>query len=165
MAHKLQSFLKRPLTGLRKAMKRDSGYMSWSNDFTDHPATLAPNHYKGADVWANFGYVKINGRWVDPESDRELSAAYKGAKEDHHYVATLSVVNKPRCPGPRVMTDEEADSLYKWYSDEVSSGDTEGDPRKFRITPDIFAFWAQGAKKGEHYERRILEPQVSSSIF
>jgi hypothetical protein len=156
----------------RKTMKRDSGYRSLDtctlgtlasfSDSSDHPQTLAPNHYKGEDVWSNFGYVKINGHWVDPESERELSAAYKRDKDAKHYTGTLSVINRPRsCP--RVMDPEELRSFYDWYAEEVSLGadaDTEGDPRDLRVTPATFAFWAQGAKRGEHYERHVIEPQV-----
>ena len=165
---------KGPQPNIPESVARDSRYHSSKGSRTSvtldnckaGSSTLSPNHYRGDMVWANFGYLLYNGRWVDPECERELSAAYKGKKEPYHYKATLSAVNYPRRIGPKVIPHHEQDDLYEWYVKEVSDDvDSEGDPRSLQITPETFASWAQGAIKGNPYEHKVIETQVSPSVI
>jgi len=41
-----------------------------------NPPSVGKNHYKGEDVYANFGYFKVDNDWVDPESENALYDAY-----------------------------------------------------------------------------------------
>lgn len=151
----------------------ESGYHSskggkepaaWNNSKMLSPK-LPPNHYWKDMVWANFGYLSYNGCWVDPECERELSAAYKGKMESYHYKATLSAVGYPRRIGPEAIPLHQQDEFYEWYVEEVSDEvDSEGDPRALRITPETFAFWAQGAIEGNPYEHKVMKRQVSSNV-
>jgi hypothetical protein len=172
VAQKVMSSASRLPQSEQSSVTRDSGYHSRKESGTSvildncetGSSTLAPNHFKGDMVWANFGYLLYNGRWVDPDCQRELPAAHRGRREPYHYKATLSAIDKPRRSGPKVMSHHEQNEFYNWYVKEVSDDtDAEGDPRNFRITEDTFAFWAQGAIKGKRYEHKVMEPQVSSS--
>ncbi|KAF4628127.1 hypothetical protein G7Y89_g10027 [Cudoniella acicularis] len=124
------------------------------------PKNLAPNHYKGEQVYANFGYVLVEGKWVDPESEGELYKAYMNCTEGPNSKAELPDLQRSRTSGPRVMNQEELDRFYRQYVEDVTDHtDGEGDPRFLRISPATFARWAAGAVKGEHYEEAVMQPQ------
>lgn len=159
----------------KRTAKRDSGYNGGASTsanaepYIPGPLPYDANHYRGDMVWANFGYLSYHGRWVDPDSQRELKAAYEGKTAAYHYRATNRVIDAPRQPGPKLMLPGEEISFYEWFNEEVfdvgEDGDTEGDPRNLRITPETFAFWAQGAIKGNYYDQMVMEPEVSLAMF
>ena len=165
---------KGPEPAIPSSMVGDSGYHSlqgskapaaWNNFEVASPK-LPPSHYWKDRIWANFGYLSCNGSWVDPECERELSAAHRGKMESYHYKATLSAVGYPRRIGPEAIPIHQQDDLYGWYVEEVSDDiDSEGDPRALRITPEIFAFWAQGAIEGNPYKHKDMKIQVSSNVI
>jgi hypothetical protein len=129
-----------------------------------NPPKASRNHYQGKDVWSNFGYLRINDKWVDPESQEELYNAYYNPSGCQNSKAELSWLDESRAQTPKVLTAEEEDEFYKWYvSDVDDSQDGEGDPRRFRISAATFARWAAGAVKGDMYESKIPKPSVSCS--
>lgn len=125
------------------------------------PRCIAPNHYKGDMVFANFGYVNIEGKWVDPESEGELYKAYMNPTEGSNSKIPLPTLRQRSDSGPRIMTPEEQLKFYNEYVMDITDWvDAEGDPRMLRITPATFLRWATGAVKGEHFEETLLAPQV-----
>jgi hypothetical protein len=127
-----------------------------------NPSKFALNHYTGDMVYANFGYVMIEGKWVDPESEGALYKAYMDCTEGHNATAAeLPDFSRSRTSGPHIMTPEEEDRFYRDYvTDVTDETDGEGDPRALRISPATFARWATGAQKGDHYEEQAMSPEV-----
>lgn len=112
-------------------------------------------------VWANFGYIKIRGRWVDPDSEGDVADAYNAEESGDDEAPYLPDLRKIPDTGPRIMSPEEEDEFYHDYTSEVSDeGDGEGDPRLYRISPATFARWAVGCGNGERYEETPFVPGV-----
>ncbi|KAH8687632.1 hypothetical protein BGZ60DRAFT_12180 [Tricladium varicosporioides] len=127
---------------------------------THPPRCIAPNHYKGDMVFANFGYVNIEGKWVDPESEGELYRAYMNPTEGPNSKIPLPTLRQRLDSGPRIMAPEEQLKFYNEYVMNVTDWvDAEGDPRMLRISPATFLRWAAGAVKGEHFEETPLAAQ------
>jgi hypothetical protein len=120
-----------------------------------------PNHYKGDMVYANFGYVLIDGQWVDPESEGDLYNAYMGVSDDSHLDLDVPELHRSRDFGPHILTLEEQNEFYREYVKDVTDeADGEGDPRALHITPATFARWAKGAVKVDAYVEVVVEPPV-----
>lgn len=130
-----------------------------------YPNTVGKNHYKGDRVYENFGYVRDRDTdaWIDPDAsgllkDEYLFCGYRGWSDDAYetYVPDFQRTQRTR---PRVMNRQEQDQFYKEYTEYVHDEvDVEGDPRNLRITPAIFARWAEGARKADHYEEETFTP-------
>jgi hypothetical protein len=160
----------------QSATQNDSGYTSAGphddsyTDFRQFKSQQLPkfsgNHYQGKDVWSNFGYVRINEKWVDPESQGQLYKAYYNPSGGPNSKAELPQLDDLRMRAPKVIaTQAEEDTFYKEYVAYVEDElDGEGDPRQFRISPATFARWAAGATKGDMYESRKLKPSVSGNV-
>jgi hypothetical protein len=156
--------------------KDDSGYFSAGtqedsySDFrkfkSQQPPKVGENHYQGKDVWSNFGYVRINDKWVDPESQGQLYKAYYNPSGGPNSKAELPQLDNLGMMAPKVMANQaEENEFYEGYVTDVEDElDGEGDPRQFRISAAIFARWAAGATKGDWYESRKLPPSVSESV-
>ena len=117
---------------------------------------LIPNHHHGEAGLEDAGYFKVNGKWVDPDSEHELHAAFTGTAVEKSPELPLS--NKG---GPKTMNWEEQEEYYKWYIAEVTDcDDREGDPRVQGISSQTFKAWACGAVKGDKYVTEQVPPQV-----
>jgi hypothetical protein len=119
-----------------------------------------PNHYAGDEGYANYGYMRINECWVDPESEGEVYDAITG-RLGASYTPELPV---GITPVPR-MTEED---LYWAFVHEVSygeDGDGEGDPRASYISPATFTRWAAGVTRGDHYVVEKVPPQVRWALL
>ncbi|KAK6599591.1 hypothetical protein H4I95_08466 [Botrytis cinerea] len=113
------------------------------------------NHYKGKEVWGNFGYIEVNGVWVDPDSEKDLAHAFKG-----YPVLSPEKLQDARAKDARIMSPAEADKFYEFFNDYVS--DDEGDPRDNRMSPEEFAKMVRGTAsegKGDTWARAIVAPQ------
>jgi hypothetical protein len=154
----------------------DSGYASSSpqdefhSDFQQftrqNPPKVSENHYQGEDVWSNFGYLCINEKWVDPESQAQLYKAYYNPTGGHNATAELPELDKFRTRAPKIMTAAEQDDFYKAYVFDVEDNvDGEGDPRDIRISLATFARWAASATKGDMYESKVSRPSVSDFVY
>jgi hypothetical protein len=127
-----------------------------------NPPSVGKNHYKGEDVYANFGYFKVDDDWVDPESEYALHEAYMSASQHSEEHPDLPNLYGSHSSGPRIMTAEEQDEFYWEYVKGVTDEkDGEGDPRRFRISAKTFAAWAAGAAAGDCYEESSFEPTVN----
>ncbi|ESZ96034.1 hypothetical protein SBOR_3607 [Sclerotinia borealis F-4128] len=113
------------------------------------------NHYKGKQVWGNFGYLYVNGTWVDPDSEKDLAQAFRG------YPALLpEELEGARAKDKRIMSPAQMEEIYKFFNDYVS--DDEGDPRDNRLSPEEFQKMTRGAAsegKGDTWARAIVAPQ------
>ena len=128
-----------------------------------NPPSVGKNHYKGEDVYANFGYFKVDNDWVDPESENALYDAYMTNSQHGQEHPDVPNLYRSQSSGPRVMTPEEREEFYREYVDDVTDEkDGEGDPRRFRISPRTFAAWAAGAAVGDSYDESSFEPTVNS---
>ena len=133
--------------------------LSFKEHICQNPPSIGVNHYKGDDVYANFGYYKIEGKWVDPESEGCLFNAYMNHTGEYDEELDLPNFKRSETMGPRVMTLEEQDTFYKEYVEDVTDDiDGEGDPRWLRIDGPTFARWAAGATIGDRYEEDVFEP-------
>ncbi|KAF7952157.1 uncharacterized protein EAE97_001654 [Botrytis byssoidea] len=113
------------------------------------------NHYKGKEVWGNFGYIKVNGVWVDPDSEKDLAHAFKG-----YPVLSPEELQGARAKDARIMSPAEADKFYDFFNEYVS--DDEGDPRDNHMSPEEFAKMVRGTAsegKGDTWARAIVAPQ------
>jgi hypothetical protein len=107
-----------------------------------------PNHYSGDDSPANYGYIKINSQWVDPDSEHAIwEAQYCSSKANPWPTGRSST-------GPYILSELEEASEYAEFADYVS--DEEGDPRQKRITPELFAEWAVGAVRCGQYQATVI---------
>ncbi|KAH7357019.1 hypothetical protein BKA65DRAFT_219461 [Rhexocercosporidium sp. MPI-PUGE-AT-0058] len=133
--------------------------ITYQEHLRQFPPSVGTNHYKGKMVWANFGYIKIRGRWVDPDSEGDIADAYNAYASGDDEAPYLPDLQKIPDLGPRIMGPEEESEFYPEYTAEVSDeSDGEGDPRLYRITPATFARWAVGCGSGERYEERQFVP-------
>ncbi len=113
-------------------------------------------------VWANFGYYLAEGKWVDPESEGELFAAYMNPPSSHRAEPNLPDVPRLHDKGPCIMTPQEQEEFYRNFVEDVTDDyDDEGDPRAWRISSDNFAQWATGAVTGDQCEEALMKTPVS----
>jgi hypothetical protein len=74
-------------------------------------------------------------------------------------------VTNPLLPGmdpfssPYILSKSEQSLVYAEFVDDED--DAEGDPFAFRISPETFAKWAEGAVKVEQPRREIIKQSVS----
>lgn len=118
-----------------------------------------PLHYTGSVGYANYGYLNVNGCWVDPDSKKEIHDAENDLLSAYH-VPHLPIGIEPN---PNLTEDQ----IYAAFVEEVSAGldgDQEGDPRAMQITPAMFSRWAVGASRGDRYVVPEVAPQVSNSL-
>ena len=129
------------------------GYEHYMNE---NLPKFRPNHYTGNNGYGNYGYLEVNGSWVDPDSEGEIYDAlnnHSGASR----VPDLAI-------GIGSLLGKYEDEIYSGFMAEVNdkdAGDEEGDPRAMYITPATFAHWAAGASHGDSYVKGKLEPPVS----
>jgi hypothetical protein len=135
-----------------------------------NPPRSNPNHYSGEQGFANYGYILINGQWVDPDSEGEIFDAFNSHADSSQFQ------NAPiEISAPYSMTQDQMNALYKElfcdvpdpgspYGDLIFTGDFgdfEGDPRALYISPATFARWAAGVSRGDSYVRTKVEIKVS----
>ncbi|KAA8569191.1 hypothetical protein EYC84_000860 [Monilinia fructicola] len=66
------------------------------------------NHYKGKEVWGNFGYLNVNGAWVDPDSEKDLAQAFRG------YPTLLpEELEGARAKDPRIMSPAQMERILR----------------------------------------------------
>ncbi|RDL40318.1 uncharacterized protein BP5553_00297 [Venustampulla echinocandica] len=152
----LRPFEMQPET-MAEAPKPQAKCLTYDEFIKENPPTIGKNHYKGDDVYANFGYVCINGKWVDPDSEGELYKAYMGSSDGPYAAAGLRDLRNSQAPGPRIMSAEEQEAFYKEMADD---DDGQGDHRDSRIDPATFARWAEGAAQADKYEERDMPAQM-----
>lgn len=118
------------------------------------------NHYKGKEVWGNFGYLSVNGSWVDPDSEKDLAHAFRG------YPTLLpEELEGAREKDARIMSADEQEEFYEFFNDYVS--DDEGDPRDNRLSPEEFQKLVRGTAsegKGDTWVKAIVALQVRDSV-
>jgi hypothetical protein len=132
---------------------------------------LRPCRFTGESSFANYGYILINGKWVDPDSQGAVFDALKNERPTSR---------SPKPPisikAPCLMSLEQTGALYNEMcngSPNASHGgmdfigdfqdDFEPDPRLLRISPRTFARWAVGASQGDAYVRSEAVLVVRSS--
>lgn len=131
--------------------------LSYDNFKRGNPkgSRLNPNHYVGDEGYANYGYVRVNGCWVDPESEGEVYNAVTGR---------LCASYAPELPvGITPVPEKTEEELYQAFVHEIEygeDGDGEGDPRASYISPATFARWATGVTRGDYYVVDKVPPQV-----
>ena len=149
-------------SGYSSAAPQEDSKPDFSQFKLQNPPKISKNHYQGKDVWSNFGYLRINDKWVDPESQGQLYKAYYNPVEGHNAKAEFPRLDDFGVHAPRVLSEDEEDEFYKGYVFDVEDSlDGEGDPRNFRISAATFARWATGAINGDAYESRMVTPSVS----
>ncbi|KAM3076510.1 hypothetical protein ACMFMG_007320 [Clarireedia jacksonii] len=77
-----------------------------------------PNHYKGKDGYANFGYLKVNEQWADPDSEASLANAFRGFQDPS--TCFLPGANDE---GPQIKSPEELDKFYTECNVDLSDDD------------------------------------------
>lgn len=112
-----------------------------------------------SDVFQYFGFLKINGNWVDPDSEKAINKASK----EHSDVTNPLLPGMDFFSGPYILSKSEQSLLYGEFLDDED--DTEGDPRAFRVSPETFAKWAEGVVKVEPPQHEIVKESVSSAQF
>ncbi|KAJ8066968.1 hypothetical protein OCU04_004347 [Sclerotinia nivalis] len=113
------------------------------------------NHYKGKEVWGNFGYLLVNGTWVDPDSEKDLAHAFKG-----YPVLSLDELEGARAKDARIMSPTQMEEFYDFFNEYVS--DDEGDPRDNRLSLKDFQNMVRGTAsegKGDTWARAVVAPQ------
>jgi hypothetical protein len=143
---------------------RHSDFRANSLNYEDyklqHLLQYLPNHYTGNEGFGNYGYLNVNGYWIDPDSKGEIFDAENGL---------LGASHSPNLPiGIAPVPKLTEDEMYAGFMEEVSNGvegDEEGDPRSMYITPTTFARWAVGASQGDSYVLGKAEPQASHAIM
>jgi hypothetical protein len=108
---------------------------------------------------ADYGYLEVNGKWVDPDSERSIYNAFNGLSgEDSPEIPELY-----RSSSPRILSEPQLSLEYAFFAKYVE--DDEGDPRDSRISPDTFAKWAEGAVERGHAERIDIVPEPVSEFL
>jgi len=121
------------------------------------PPRFKPSHYFGDDVFANYGYTRVNGVWIDPDSEGDI---FDAMQTPHNLKPLPHLSSSPE--GPRIMSPEDEDKFYAKYIDDiVDDEDCEGDPRLLRISPATFARWAEGVGTGDHFVEDGIPIKVS----
>lgn len=106
------------------------------------------------------GYVKINGKFTDPDSKADVINALNGVPG-----------GSPRVPGlhepllSNVMTNMELEAYYARFlldvdNEEDPERDNEGNPLDTRISPEIFKNWASGARKKDRLDTAEIVKNV-----
>jgi hypothetical protein len=149
---------------------------------------MSPDHYQGDEAYANYGYLPLDGIWVDPDSEGEIAAAmknsgkhvrlpkirddynsYPGMTQEDNIAATNRTESDPPVLPIYYRNDPEMteDDLYRGFIEEVTDEiDGDGDPRLNYITPATFARWAEGAAEGNHYvPKSSIERSTVSQNF
>lgn len=125
-----------------------------------NPLRPRPNHYHDEEVYANFGFLKINGHWADPDSHRTLHSALLGEAGLEFKLPGSSST------GPRIMEEHELDAYYDWLVEELHEGeDDEGDPRDMRISPETFRIWAADVEVADKFCAELIGPQVRTEFL
>lgn len=138
-----------------------SSTLSYQEFLRQYPPRIGSNHAKADDVWDNFGYIKINGTWVDPESKAEINNALRVHSGELGEVEERPTLYEQSLSEPKIFSLEEADEFYQDYTDYVSDEiDGEGDPRHPRISPQTFCRLAAGASRGNTYFEESLPQEV-----
>jgi hypothetical protein len=102
-----------------------------------------------------FGFLQINGKWVDPDSEK----ATHEALNSHPDVANPLLPGMDSSFGPYILSKSEQSVVYAQFLDDED--DNQGDPRAFRISPETFAMLAEGAVKGEQIQHEVIKQPVS----
>jgi len=129
--------------------------LTYSSHLLRHGIKPRPHQDLGEDGYGNYGYIPVNGRWVDPDGEIDISNAVK--ERGPLNPPGLRVGNMP-IPG------KYEEVMYQEFLAEVNEfpfSDGEGDPRGLRITPAIFARMAAGCATGDKYETKKVPVQVS----
>lgn len=112
-----------------------------------------------SEVFAYFGFLKINGKWVDPDSEMAMDKASK----DHPDVTNPLLPGMDSFSGPYILSKSEQSLVYAEFMDDQD--DAEGDPRAFRISPETFAKLAEGAVKVKQPQHEIIKQSVSKGLL
>lgn len=136
-------------------MQDEQSYEKYIGKNFENLPIIGNNHHKASDVFANFGYVSVDGNWADPDSEGELFDAQ---------MKHISIKSLPHAPpkDSSVMSPDEQDRMYERYIEDVTDEeDGEGDPRKYRISPATFLQWATGTMVGDQFVETVMETPVS----
>jgi hypothetical protein len=165
------SIVEEILLGIR-AVPSSPPPASYAEYLSRHPPQAATNLYSGKEIFANFGYLRVNKIWVDPDSEGQLHNAYvKGGIDAEAAYQTYVgdgtkqtgpyAFQKPRTDANGIIIPDDLDLFYNDFVGFVDDDmDGEGDPRNYRISPQTFARWAVGAKFPEPYEDTFVAPSV-----
>jgi hypothetical protein len=108
-----------------------------------------------SEVFEYFGFLQINGKWVDPDSEKAMYDALKRHPDITHPLLPGMDVSS----GPYILSKSEQSILYAQFVDDED--DNEGDPRAFRISAETFALWAEGTVKGQQLQHEVIKQPVS----
>lgn len=108
-----------------------------------------------SEAFEYFGYLQINGKWVDPDSEK----ATHEALNNHPDVTNPLLPGMDSSSGPYILSQSEQSIVYNQFVDDED--DNEGDPRAFRISPETFAMLAEGAVKGQQPQHEVIKQPVS----
>jgi len=145
----------------QKPVTKTQDLLSFREHTERSPPRFRPSHYLGDNGFANYGYTRVNGVWIDPDSEGEIFDAMQ-TPQDLKPLAHLS--SSPE--GPRIMSPEEEEIFYdKYLEDIVDDDDYGGDPRLLRISPATFARWAESVGTGDRFVEDGIPMQVSPSSF
>ncbi len=121
---------------------------------TYKPSTIGKSE---PEIFEHFGFLQIDGKWVDPDNLVAMDKASKGDPD----------VTNPLLPGmnsssrPYMLSKSEQSIVYSEFVDDED--DAEGDPRDFRISPETFTKWAEGAVKVEQSQHEVVKQSVSKA--
>jgi hypothetical protein len=108
-----------------------------------------------AEAFEYFGFLKINGKCVDPDDEKPMDKASK----NHPNVTNPLLPGMDPFSGPYILSKSKQSLIYAKFVDDED--DAEGDPLAFRIGPETFAKLAEGAVKVEQPQREIVKQSVS----
>jgi hypothetical protein len=112
-----------------------------------------------SEVFEYFGFLKINGKWVDPDNEMAMDKASK----NHPDITNPLLPGMDCFFGPYILSKSEQSLVYNEFLDDED--DDEGDPRAMRISPETFAKWAEGAIKVEQPQHEVIKQAVSIAQF
>lgn len=119
-------------------------------------SSVGLNHSKGENVYDNFGYIKVNDKWADPDSVGSLHRAQQNDMDASPEATSNNRTILPRTTiGPRIMSPEEYSAF--WAEDDLDFSGVEDAPGNEVIDPATFARWAAGATKGDKYVEELLD--------
>ena len=111
-----------------------------------------------SEVFEYFGYLQINGKWVDPDSEKAMDKA----SNNHPDVTNPLLPGMDSFSGPYILSKSEQSIVYAEFVDDED--DAEGDPRAFRISPgDFCQMLAEGAVKVKQPQHEIIKQSVSKA--